>query len=669
MGPSTGCERPDGPDTEIATELLAWLHSERDLAAFLQDGPLDGLWIWNLERPEQVWTTQSFLDLLGCGDRRSDGGREVLERVHPADVAAARDALDRHLADPSSPYDRIVRYRHSDGSTVWVRSRGLALRDGDGRAVRFVAVQSDLTASMEVRQRLAASLQELEDYATVLERLDAVTVALNRMSEPDEVIASLIRTLGSEVGDLAVLVVPAEPGTYRIAALDGEDPERLAAVERMFADRPLGDTDQGPIATVLRTGESVLVSHVTGAELVRRVDDDARVDVAGNLPRSFVCVPWNGSGDICGAVLTVRNDATRRPFVDRDLTLVRQIVERHGSTFRQLRAQLETRAVSRFRELAREAPMAILQIDAAGTCTFVNDQWTALTGFGPERSLGSGWLEVFNASDLAGLRKAWIDARDRGEVLKVEVRLCRADGRTVWAGGSSVAQFDDDGTYAGALIAVSDVTTRREVEAELSRRARVDPLTGDANRFALFERLDVVLADVQVHDCVIGLVYLDLDSFKEVNDSLGHEVGDQVLVAVADRLRSVLRDTDTCARVGGDEFVLVLDRLNGPGSAAALVERIRRLIRPPFDVSGMAIHLAASMGVVTVSRRDGELRADEVVRRADRAMYRAKAAGRDCWEAYDPALDDEAHSEGTVRQQIAEALWHGHLVLHYQPIV
>ena len=674
-GPAADPTRPDPPTRSgepehyLATELFERVRSTRELVAFLENGSLDGMWIWDLEHPEHVWMTDRFRALLGYGDVPVEGADFMRDSVDPGDAVLAEEAFHRHLADPAQPYDQVLRYRHRDGSTVWVRSRGFAIRDDAGVPVRFVGVHTDLSDAMRTQEALAESLESLAAYSAVLQQIDGVTVALQQVTEPDEVVASLARFLGREVGELAMVVEPTEAGGFRLAAVDSPDPFRVRVVEQLFRDEPISESDESPVSTVIRTGEPLLIQDVAGPALLNDLPEESRPEVAAYLPTSVVCLPWARSGDRWGAVMVARFDPERPLFVERDLTLVRQVLERHESTRRQLRAQQERQAVERFRELARAAPMAILQIDDVGNCTFANDRWAQLTGQDGAASLGHGWVSVFPVAELERLREAWVPARSNGEVLSVETRIRHTDGGQRWVGGSSVAQFDESGTYTGALIAISDITARKAAEEELTRRARQDPLTRTANRYALFEHVDAGLERVKQDHSVMGLLYLDLDTFKEVNDSLGHEVGDQLLAGVALRLQGVLRDSDLCARVGGDEFVLLLDDVGDRLEAGRVAQRICDLLAPPFHIAGLTVGTSVSIGVATVSSDDGVLWADELLRRADLAMYRAKDAGRNRWEVYDRSMDERARSEAALREEIEAALDDGHLVLHYQPIV
>ncbi len=207
---------------------------------------------------------------------------------------------------------------------------------------------------------------------------------------------------------------------------------------------------------------------------------------------------------------------------------------------------------------------------------------------------------------------------------------------------------------------------QKRIQAELRHRALHDPLTGLANRELLVDRLDQALARSRRDGRTVAVLFLDIDHFKLVNDSLGHGVGDELLVALAGILGHHLREFDTAGRLGGDEFVLVLEELTGPAEAIAVAERLMLAVREPLVVGGEQVRTSLSVGI-SVAARDST--AAELLGEADAAMYRAKGAGRGRWEIFDAAMRSEALAQLALRRELAEAVPGEQFRLYYQPIV
>jgi diguanylate cyclase (GGDEF)-like protein len=205
------------------------------------------------------------------------------------------------------------------------------------------------------------------------------------------------------------------------------------------------------------------------------------------------------------------------------------------------------------------------------------------------------------------------------------------------------------------------------LEAELQQLAFHDPLTGLGNRALLAVRLDEALRRLALGAAGPAVLLIDLDDFKTVNDSLGHTSGDRLLVAVADRLRSVLRPTDTIARLGGDEFAVVLEDLEGPAPVAEVADRVVDALREPFVLDGTVMRIHASAGIVIATGVAEN--ADVLLSRADVAMYRAKARGKGCWELFEPGMQAAVQERHLLKLFLQRAVDRGHVFVHYQPIV
>jgi diguanylate cyclase (GGDEF)-like protein/PAS domain S-box-containing protein len=216
------------------------------------------------------------------------------------------------------------------------------------------------------------------------------------------------------------------------------------------------------------------------------------------------------------------------------------------------------------------------------------------------------------------------------------------------------------------MAVIEDVTERKKVEEQIFHIAHHDALTGLPNRIQYNERLEQELKRVE-RGANLAVLYLDLDHFKNINDTLGHSIGDELLKTAAERLRSCVRETDTIARLGGDEFAIIQTEIDQPTDAAALADRIQEAIRAPFDLDGLHAVTNVSIGIslapanATVST--------ELMKQADMALYRAKAAGRNTYRFFEPEMDTSMRARRRIESSLREALVNGGLELHYQPIV
>ena len=223
-----------------------------------------------------------------------------------------------------------------------------------------------------------------------------------------------------------------------------------------------------------------------------------------------------------------------------------------------------------------------------------------------------------------------------------------------------------DGTTIGRVWSYRDVTERKRLENELEHQAFHDSLTNLANQALFRDRVDHALARAARHDSRLAVLFVDLDNFKTVNDSLGHAAGDQLLIAVAERLRGCLRATDTAARLGGDEFAVLVEDLACADDATGLADRLLDVLRQSFTVAGKETVVGASIGIALGVR---SLNSGELLRNADIAMYTAKRCGKDRYEIFEPAMHVAAVERLEIEADLRRALDRGELRLQYQPIV
>jgi diguanylate cyclase (GGDEF)-like protein len=253
------------------------------------------------------------------------------------------------------------------------------------------------------------------------------------------------------------------------------------------------------------------------------------------------------------------------------------------------------------------------------------------------------------------------------QAYRVERRYLHADGSTVWASVDVSLVRDEAGAPMHFIQQVQDISEQKEIEARLTYQALHDPLTGLGNRTLLLDRLEHALAQQQRReDTLVALLFLDLDRFKVVNDTHGHDVGDRLLVQVAYRLREILRPGDTAVRLGGDEFVILCEAIPDRRAGAAVAKRVERELARPFSVSSIELSVSASIGVVFAHGDEDD--AEALLRDADSAMYRAKNRGRARVE-----VGGSQHADSPARLQLERdlrrAVDEDQLAVVYQPIL
>lgn len=279
-----------------------------------------------------------------------------------------------------------------------------------------------------------------------------------------------------------------------------------------------------------------------------------------------------------------------------------------------------------------------------------------------------GWFSRVHPEDLPGL-KAALEDHFAGEKAHIEheYRIVSKGGSARWVLCRGVAVFDESGRPVRAAGSQAEITPRKEAEEQLRRTALHDALTGLPNRALLTDRLEQAIRRSRRDGTGFAVLFLDLDRFKTINDSLGHLSGDQLLVQIAERLVGCMREADTVARLGGDEFAMVVSDVATMQEAVPVAERVHEALRAPFQIQGHRVFTSASIGITLSSERYE--RADDFLRDADTAMYSAKTRGRARHEMFDARMHDQAMERLSLEAGLRHALERNEFVLHYQPLV
>jgi diguanylate cyclase (GGDEF)-like protein/PAS domain S-box-containing protein len=331
-------------------------------------------------------------------------------------------------------------------------------------------------------------------------------------------------------------------------------------------------------------------------------------------------------------------------------------------TQRQLAIREAMQRSSELEAIFQALPDIYFRIARDGTILDYRAQQLTSLYMPPEQFLGHRMQDILPPA----LGRMFLEKRDAvahsGQLQTYEYSLEVPDGlRTFEARLTSLAPVSDD------LIAViRDVTERKRVEEEIRYRANYDQLTGLPNRELLVERLTQTIKQSHREPHRLALLFVDLDHFKQVNDTLGHALGDRLLQQAAERLEHCVREIDTVARLGGDEFVVLLQGMDHPRHAAQVAGKIIDLLDDPFQLEGHAAHIGASIGI-TLFPDDGE-DVLTLFRNADLAMYRAKDAGRNTFQFFEASMTQAAMERRNLESDLRKALDHGEFLLHYQPI-
>jgi diguanylate cyclase (GGDEF)-like protein/PAS domain S-box-containing protein len=478
-----------------------------------------------------------------------------------------------------------------------------------------------------------------------------------------------------------------------LARLSGVVSRHRQAVERERALRVAGDdllsaTDVGAVAVGVRSAVGRLlpdgVPHravllADGPTASRQVDDiptracrivpaytlDGVADELAGFPTALSCpllltdrpVSGPAMGHLVVAadeavLLTLRGAleilAAQAALAVERLTLSEEVTRRNNESY--------------FRTLVQNAHDVILIVDDGGEVRYASPSAEAVLGAGSV--VGTAVLDLVAPGDRDAAQRALRAVWSGGDTPGIRTyQLVRSDGGTV---DVEVAARDlrDDPTVRGLVLTLRDVTAQRRLEDELTHRASHDALTGLANRVLFRDRVEGALAACPA-DGVVGVLLIDLDDFKLVNDTMGHGTGDDLLVIVATRLLSVLRSQDTPARLGGDEFAVLVEGMTDAEEIEEIAARVVDALAVPIDAAG-GLTTSASVGVATTPGARGSA---DMLSQADLALYAAKGAGKGRWRRYEPGLHLAAVDRLEVRTELEKAIASGAFTLRYQPIV
>jgi diguanylate cyclase (GGDEF)-like protein/PAS domain S-box-containing protein len=367
----------------------------------------------------------------------------------------------------------------------------------------------------------------------------------------------------------------------------------------------------------------------------------------------------------------VRPDSTRWvrfeivPQLDSDGVVVKLLGTLLDETDR-LEAEHARRAADTHFEIGFEqTALGAAIVDLDGVPTRVNLAMCSLLGRPAELLVGTRWTEYTHQDDVPLWQAVTARVTSGHDTCEDERRYVQPDGTIVWASSHVTLVRDDSGKPEYFLLHLQDITERKQMEQAIAHQALHDTLTGLPNRALLTDRLLLSLAGSRRRGSQLAVMFLDVDRFKAVNDSLGHGCGDELLRRVAERISGAIRPGDTVARFGGDEFVVVCDDVS-VAEIEKISERVMEAVRRPCLIGGQQMAISASVGIAIGTRG---ATAEGLLRDSDAAMYQAKERGRDRIELFGEALRSKSQRRFATAAALHQALDRDEFILHYQPVV
>jgi diguanylate cyclase (GGDEF)-like protein/PAS domain S-box-containing protein len=574
--------------------------------------------------------------------------------THPDDLEQTREYMRELMAGERDAYEHDKRYIRKDGEIIWVHVRAWLEPPVEGEPPTAIATIENITerklaeiALRENNERLALVVDTQRDIAAAGVDLEGVMALIVERSQ------ALTAAEGAMVSllDGDDLVVGAASGV---------------ASHVVGARRPLA---QSVVRYAFEAHDTLLIERAEGdprlySQFAQSVRD-----------RSHICVPLFQADRPVGALnVMTTSDGPRLGDDDRRtlelLAVVLAAALSRAAEFDAKRRQVE--ALARFEATYTSAIAGIMTLDREGRMVDANPALQALMGYTEKEFAGTRAVDYVHPDDREALLALYRRrAHDEGDSATLEHRILCKGGEVRWVTSGVSIIRDSDGRFALAIVMVQDVTQRKRTEQALvaqsalnEHQARHDPLTGLANRTLFGERIERALEAAQPNGNLVAVMVMDMDRFKEVNDSLGHHAGDELLREVASRLTGALRSSDPIARIGGDEFGILLPSPSGYADVTAAVERLVDSLEEPIGVEGLPIVVEASIGIALFPDDGADI--ETLLRAADVAMYTAKEekAGYAFFDGNTRQLD---LARLTLVGELRRALEKRELILHYQP--
>lgn len=534
----------------------------------------------------------------------------------------------------------------------------------------FLIIVALFAWNWTLRRRVAKRTAEFELANSEIRQDHQLQVALHEISETSHAAHDLPDLLKA-IHEIIAKFMPAD--NFFVALHDKVKqeisfPYFVDENDPVPAPRKIGQG--GLTETVLKTGEPLLLTQ----ELVKS-GGQSTPSVVGTQSVDWLGVPLKIGARTIG-VLAVQSYSGLVRYTDKDKKLLGFVSDQVAMTIQRKQAESASyESADQLRLIYDTANVAIFNLDTNGVITHANRYMAEMFACSLDALIGSEYVTRLPATERAAAKEKMLELvlTNGAGSIDLERRYLRHDGSEFWGHVRGRKKFDAEGKLMGQVAVIVDITERKQAESQIQSLAYSDPLTGLPNRRLLTDRLEHAMAIAARHGHHDALLFIDLDDFKTLNDTLGHDKGDLLLKQIAQRLTSCVREGDLVARLGGDEFVVLLEDLDSDPKQAAeqaqvVAGKIQATLGHPYQLEGHGHHSSASVGVTLFGGAQRE-NIEEPMKRAELAMYQAKAAGRNTLRFFVPEMRAAIRIRAALEADLREAMTAAQFLLYYQPQV
>jgi diguanylate cyclase (GGDEF)-like protein/PAS domain S-box-containing protein len=604
-------------------------------------GTSDGIWDWDLINNSHYFSPR-FKVLLGFSETEMENTSDpIFNIVHPDDMGHLKHELHHHLTN-HMPYQVEVRLKKKNGLYHWYETSGQAEWDKDGNPVRMSGALTDIEAR-KLREALDSSRN------TVLE-------LIARNDDFEKILHAIIASIENEKPQMLSSILILDDEQKRL--FKGAAPSLPDFYNDAINGLEIGD-GVGSCGTAAATGKRVIVNDIQSHTNWIEYRELAK---KANLASCWSEPILNARGSVVGT-FAVYQDKVSTPTAN-DILVIEQAATLAGIAIEKHKINEELQLASLVYKYSSEA---MLIFDHRRTILSVNPAFSKITGYQPDEVLGHK-ADILNSEfhdekfyndirEKVDLNGFWqgevIDRRKNGEIF------------SKWLIVNTI--FNDDGSVHRRLSLFSDITEKRKSEKIIWKQANFDSLTGLANRNMFHERLAREINHSQRDKLNFALLLIDLDHFKEINDTLGHDMGDILLIEASRRISSAVRETDTVARLGGDEFTIIVTQVEDPSNVERVAQSIVDRLAEPFKLNDESVYVSASIGITLFPEDSTQI--DVLLKNADQAMYESKKLGRNRYQYFTRSMQEIALQRMSMISELRQAISEQQFTLVYQPIV